>query len=660
MRLIRTVGLAALILWFPGIGFSDVETMGEVQAVLLDDLDLFPRQEAADVTEIDVEIIESSGAQSIPELLQNEANVLVRGTTGTGLDGQLSMRGFGENSNLRVLVLVDGHRQNRPDMGGIEWWALPVSDIQHIEVIRGGQNVLYGNHALSGVIKITTRRVTRPGITTGGSMGSHGYLAGNIAAGFWAGPVDFKASLSGFQTDGFRTNSAARGTTLSGSAAWFMNDTDILTLRAMGTDSYLEYPGPLSYAEMLSDPTQSSNQGDQFSDQNFFQSTLLYEAERLDRAGRVSAGVNRRELDASISGLYSDTVQTGLSFEPRYRHGTERTFLMAGFSTFYDELDRDNFRDAAQQQVMSYAELSRITAAPYLFAQKTAGLNLFSGGVRYEYCGTDYKNVAYRPRPGGPVLDPSASFDDDLEKDGWSMELNAVRNFSEHWNFFAGYDRVYRYPTLDETASYQGFPLTDPLNASLEPERGNNFEIGSRYEDHAWTLSLTAFYMTLENEIAFFDNGTERKNINIGSTRRLGFEPEIGWKNKGWGTSTRWTFVDARFDGGIHDGHDVPLVPNAAGTMSVWVNPAEWMRLTLLYTFVSEQFQGNDFSNTQFRKMEEYSLLGFRANFAVSDRTTVTVNVDNLLDETYASAAYSGGFYPGSGRNFRIGLRVGF
>jgi len=161
-----------------------------VSAPRLDDLDLMDVSVAADVTVIDRETIERSGASAVPQLLEQQANVLVRGQGGNASDGQLSMRGFGDNSGVRVLVLVDGHKANRPDMGGIDWQTLPVSNIEKIEVIRGGQNVLYGNHALSGVVKITTKRGEDVGLQLDGAIGSFGYYSGSASYGGTVGDAE--------------------------------------------------------------------------------------------------------------------------------------------------------------------------------------------------------------------------------------------------------------------------------------------------------------------------------------------------------------------------------------------------------------------------------------------------------------------------------------
>jgi iron complex outermembrane receptor protein len=536
-------------------------------------------------------------------------------------------------------------------MGGIEWQSLPVSNLEKVEVIRGGQNVLYGNHALSGVVKITTKRGEDAGLQLNGAMGSYGYYSGSASYGGTVGDTDFLGGLQYSQYDGYRDNSSTESTSANASAGWYMNDTDTLTLRASGGKSYLQFPGPLTYQQMQDDPTQSRNLGDEFSDSVSGQATLLYETERDWGAARMNTGLSFVNRENDISGIYNQNDILGFSLAPRARFGSEDDFWMTGLDFFYDQLDQENYQDPARSIVRSWADISRITAAPYLFAQRTvAEKTVINGGARYEYAGTDNHYVEY---DFFGVVDPAKSYDGVVEKQGWAAELSVSRQLTKPLGFFAGYDRVYRYPTLDETASYQGFPLSDPLNENLDPEQGNNFEVGTTYEGRTWRVSLTGFYLSLDNEIAYDD--VENLNRNIGATRRIGLEPELVWKKQWCGASTRWTFVDAQFDSGANDGNRVPLVPWAYGVTAAWIEPLARLRLSASYTYVSEQYQGNDEANT-LRRMDDYGLVGLRANLALMDSLNLYITVHNLLDETYATAAYSGGYYPGSGRSFRAGI----
>ncbi len=670
----RTVAVA-MLLSVPSFGGTNNTIV--ISAPRLDDLDLMDVTVAADVTVIERDAIERSGSVSVPQILEQQANILVRNPTGGPDSGELSMRGFGENSNLRVLVLVDGHKINRPDMGRIEWGSVPVSNVERIEVIRGGQNVLYGNYALSGVVKITTRRSAGEGVKAGGTFGSHGYLTGRAVYNGTAGDIEYSLGMDSYSYDGFRSNSMSRATTVNGSVGWYPNDTDVVTLRASGGESYTEFPGALLYGDMQDDPTQTYVTGDEFSEDRHVLATLLYETKRAWGAARLNTGFNYRDrsTDSDIFGNYLDLVTYGMSMGPRVRFGSEEQFVMTGFDFNYDRLDADRYLTADRDTELAWGEFERFTVAPYIYAQRTVSEKVIvNGGARFEHARTDNLYQEYvrnqllpfietnrgpMPNPfykNPPDVDAAASYDGVVKKDGWAAELNVSKQLNDQFDVWAGYDRVYRYPVLDEVAVYQGFSLPEPLNKDLDPEEGDNFEAGTRYHNRDWKFSFTGFYLMMDNEIGYDD--VNKINTNFGSTRRLGVEVELAWQKTAYGLSTRWTGVDARIHGGANDGNRVPLVPEAHGITSGWIAPTDWLRLTLLYTYVSDQYQGGDEENGVFRKMDAYGLLGFRANIEMSERMQLLVAIDNLTDELYASSAYSGGFYPGAGRSFRVGLDV--
>jgi len=645
-----------------------------VLATRLDNLDLMDTSVAADTTMITQEQIKRSDAQSIPSLLQKEGNVLVRSFSGSGMDGQISMRGFGDNSHLRVLVLVDGQQANRPDMAGIEWQSIPLSNVQEVEIIRGGQNVLYGNYALGGVIKIKTKRGedTTPSIKQ--EFGSNRYVAGAATFAMASDSFDFLMGANGYQTDGFRKNSASRSRNYNTEAGWFITDSSTLTFRLFYTDSYVQFPGPLTYDEMMQDPTQSSNLGDEFSDQQSSQGTLLYEVNPDWGAVRVNFGGRTSYREPELSGLYFHNQIDGLFFEPRIRWGSKERYLLGGIDFRYDALKQKNFYDNTNHRdvLRSWAKMNRFTASPYLFAQKllTESTTL-NGGARFESASTQNKYVEYKdnqllpnigpfPNPDyqyPPDVDPAKSYEGDIRKNGWSAEISLQQELLKGWTVWTGYDRVYRYPTLDEVAAYQGYPLSDPLNENLDPETGNNFEVGTRFKSTHWTTAFTAFLLKLDNEIVFDD--VQNLNRNMAPTKRLGGEFELGWANDIFGLSSRWTLVQARIDKGADKGSKIPLVPQAYGTVSTWVQVHPICRLSAIYSYVAEQYQGNDDAN-QWQKMKPYGLLSLQSNFEIGDHLNLLFSVNNLFDKTYASSAYSGGFYPGAGRQFLASLTLEF
>ncbi len=630
-----------------------------------------------DSTFISGEDIERSQAASVPELLAKEANILFRSSTGKSSEGQVAMRGFGDNSGLRVLVEVDGHKINRPDMGTIDWNQIPIANIAYIEVLRGGNNVLYGNHALAGVIKITTRKGGDPRLYLRAVQGSHDFEQYSALAVGGADKWYADAGASYLRDKGFRTNSLSWSKNAHASIGRYIGDGS-LTLRAALGENYTQFPGPLIKEQMERDPTQSSNLGDQeiFSTNGLF--TLLWEGDHDWGKTGLRAGYNVTDSQWSLGGIYARNQSQGFSLRPRIQFGAEETHLILGWDFFYDKLKHDQLTAPTNGELKGWAELDRFTTAPYVFAQHEVVEHLIlSGGARYETARTKTRYVEYDFTPKQPstidtswgsednpaydpddtfrTIDRNASYDGEVTKDGWAAEASLLWQPIGTLSLWVGYDRVYRYPVLDETAAYQGFPLSKPFNEELDPETGDNFETGIKYSDEHFIFSLTGFYLALDDEI-LFDSQTNL-NVNIGPTERLGAEVEAGYNAKYGGLSARAAFVDARFLDGPNTGKTVPLVPWAHGVVSAWVEPVKYVRFTGYYTYVGSQFQGNDYAN-KLDRLNDYGLFGARIDLMPTEKITLFFKADNILNEEYASSAYTGGYYPGAGQTFQLGLTL--
>lgn len=59
--------------------------------------------------------------------------------------------------NDDTLILLDGVRLNNRLYGGLYLDTLPANAVERIEVLKGGQSLLFGTQAVAGVINIVTR-----------------------------------------------------------------------------------------------------------------------------------------------------------------------------------------------------------------------------------------------------------------------------------------------------------------------------------------------------------------------------------------------------------------------------------------------------------------------------------------------------------------------
>ena len=111
------------------------------------------------VSVIDREQIDRSGAASIPDLLRRESGLSVTNVTTNPAFVTVEARGFnnGGSAGSSVLVLVDGIRVNEADSGITDWALIDMDAVARVEVVRGSASALYGDNAVGAVINIITR-----------------------------------------------------------------------------------------------------------------------------------------------------------------------------------------------------------------------------------------------------------------------------------------------------------------------------------------------------------------------------------------------------------------------------------------------------------------------------------------------------------------------
>jgi outer membrane cobalamin receptor len=112
------------------------------------------------VTVISREEIVNSPAYNVGDLLDTVPGVSVFRSSGTvGGNNGVSMRSLnGGPGSVKTLVLVDGKPVNDAWNGSVNWLALPVEQVERIEVVRGPGSALYGSRSSGGVISIFTKK----------------------------------------------------------------------------------------------------------------------------------------------------------------------------------------------------------------------------------------------------------------------------------------------------------------------------------------------------------------------------------------------------------------------------------------------------------------------------------------------------------------------
>ena len=108
----------------------------------------------SDITVIPREEISKAGQSTLVELLQSQPGMEITQSGGMGTDSGVFIRGA---NNSHTLVLVDGLRLDSATLGTTALQAIPLNQIDHIEILRGPASSLYGSDAIGGVIQIFTK-----------------------------------------------------------------------------------------------------------------------------------------------------------------------------------------------------------------------------------------------------------------------------------------------------------------------------------------------------------------------------------------------------------------------------------------------------------------------------------------------------------------------
>ncbi|RYF07889.1 MAG: TonB-dependent receptor, partial [Comamonadaceae bacterium] len=161
----------------------------------------------ADVSIIDRDTIERSGATGVADVLARLPGVEMSRNGGPGNSGSVYVRGA---ESRFTAVYIDGVRVESQSTGGAVWEQIPLSQIERIEVLRGPAAAVYGSDAIGGVIQLFTKKgegPPAPSVQLG--IGSHGTRTAQAAVSGGAGALDYSLGLSQERSDGFNARTLA-------------------------------------------------------------------------------------------------------------------------------------------------------------------------------------------------------------------------------------------------------------------------------------------------------------------------------------------------------------------------------------------------------------------------------------------------------------------
>ncbi len=606
--------------------------------------------------------IEDSMSMTIPEVLTKEANIRFMTYSGGNFEGNLAMRGFGEQSQTRVLVLVDGVRYNPADMASINWSTIPIDSVESIEILRGSQSAMYGSHAEAGVIKISTIKPSEGyDIFANAMYGSYNTYKADARVLGREGDYFFSVNASRYSTDGYRDFSDAYSNYASLMFGCDITDSATITFKGDYSDSEINYPAGVGYKLFKDDPRYAPSLSMGFHDKTgLYSANFNSETSSAKFDATFGFRFRNREIFEDNIDFPKENDQLTFTFSPCLEITSFKdTTIFCGVDANYSTIDLIEHL-LAQRFNMKYvsrdADVSRIDVGIYAGAMHNITEKLIlSGGVRADsaYTAADWQTFTVVGRRT-PTLLNTGDFDDSKLDYGFSGDLGITYKLTETSSLYARFDQIFHYPTTDEMAYYQTGSVK-PFNTDLEPEHGQNYELGYKFKNKNFSANINAFLMYLQNEISYDAN--KSLNLNLEPTLRYGLDFGSSYDDEYWGASAFATLVKSQFAGGRYDGCKVPLVSPFNCSFQVYVKPLKDLKILSRITYFTCSVMGNDYDNNE-RRIPAYYTLDFQANYSPTKNITIFVAVENATDENYATFAYSGLFYPSLGRVFKIGVNI--
>ncbi len=161
-------------------------------------------------TVVSQEDIRKSPAQTLDQLLRSVPGLNFTGIPAVQSDPtghQTRMRGLG---NAKVLMLLDGVPIHDPFYLTTQFFKVPLSNIERIEVVRGGNSSLWGNMAVAGVINIVSKRVKDNSGEASINFGSRGTVGASVVKNFAVSDtLGFNLAVDELNWKGYQVTPAA-------------------------------------------------------------------------------------------------------------------------------------------------------------------------------------------------------------------------------------------------------------------------------------------------------------------------------------------------------------------------------------------------------------------------------------------------------------------
>jgi vitamin B12 transporter len=574
--------------------------------------------------------ISNSNVNNVFDVLKNETGISFTRQGGNGTLSNLYIRGA---NSSHTLVLIDGVEVNLTnDPSGVyDFSALPIDNIERIEVLRGPQSTLYGSDALAGVINIISKKgngLPRFSLLTEG--GSYNSYKAQFGVNGSLQKLNYSVALSRTGSDGFSVASEKYGNTEKD--GYNFNNASALIGYSISKNSEINL-----YTRFLKSESDNDQFGGEFGDDP----TYLTNQEEFSIRGEGKVKL--------FDGLWNQKI--GLSFLRNVRNNSYDTSAASvNYPSYVNDYSWAHYD--GRKYKLEWQNDFQLNKSNLL----TAGLEFEIEESASEYYAFNYVPDPFSPDIASVIPMQNAStfgvfIQDQLKfEEGFFITLGA--RLDDHSKF--GSQFTYRLApafmlwetnTKFKATIGTGFKapslyyLYDPAygNENLNPEESFGWDFGIDQYLFAQNLAIgTTFFYNKFSDMFGFDYMTF-KTINIKQAVTKGFEVYIETKPiDGFSFKTNYTFTDARDISPDSPDFDKKLLRRPESKLGFYTSysfiPKANINAEVIWVGVREDI---DFSTYQRTELKGYVLINLAAHYYVFDFLRLNARAENLLDTDY-------------------------
>ncbi|GAA6141292.1 TonB-dependent receptor [Hydrogenophaga sp. 5NK40-0174] len=556
----------------------------------------------ADVTLVDRAEIERSGATTLAEVLTRSGGIMMNHNGGPTGTTSVYMRGA---ETRFTSVFIDGVRVDSQSTGGAPWEAVPLSEVDRVEILRGPAAAIYGSDAMAGVVQIFTREGAS-GLQASAHVGLATHNTREVGASLRGGndSVRYAVGLNAERSDGYDIkldsnpdDDGYKRQSFSGRLDWTLSPAHVLGVNALVSQLDSDYDGFTDGQDDVASHDLQTVGAD-------WKATW---SDTYKTRVSVTQGVDKYETDPSPYKTKTDITSYLL-----------RNEWAMGAATLTADLERREDR------------LNNASTTPESTKRTQNALAL-----------------GYGLRSGLHTLQLNVRHDNDSEFGGHNTGAVAYGyDLGAGWQATASVGTAFRAPTLFHRFSIYG-------SSDLKAEEARNVEAGVRFRQGANHFKAIAYRNKVKNLIDYVAGPGDCINgsgdyagcyANVGLARYTGLSLGGGSRV---GNVVLGATLDFMNPENLNTGMRLPRRAKTQANFNASTDVAGWT-LGGELEYVGDRY--DDAANTV--KLPSYQLLHVSVSKPLGDQWKLRARINNLTDKSYESVRG----YVTEGRTLYVGL----